>query len=214
MAELSRQLGRRSDPVSGAILKRLIEGLEGADHFVGDVRDDFLEVLDLTIRFVRHHYDIERREASPQLAYLFWHTGEGDPPLEEALARDYHAHLQIFTMQSRARHEVRGIGTGRVDVLIAYGTHEFSAEIKRELRGASREGLGRYLRQAASYPASGVRLGLLIVLDLTPKPDGVEAVEALMYVDIVPGVSTDDLPRHIVVAKVPSNRPVPSDLSR
>jgi hypothetical protein len=213
LRDYSIQRRRRADPVIDSMLAEVVDVLEAADHFHDEVREDFTDVLDLTLRFLQSRYNIEPSRAGRYAAYLFRDPdGEGPAP-EEDLAIDYHEHLQMYASAGRARYEVRGIGSGRVDVLMEFGTHEFSAEVKRELADASWGALEHYLSQAGVYAGAGVRMGLLLVLDQTLKPEGPEALEALVRVAVVNPVTVDDLARHIVIVKIPGRRVAPSALS-
>jgi len=200
------------DAATDALLRELLGHLAEADRFRGEVRENFTALVDVMLRFLRYRYDLEPSRASPQHGYLFGAPGEVQP--EEALARDFHDHLYQYLGPARAKYEVRGVSQGRVDVLVTFASHEFVAEVKRELADASRAGLERYLGQASSYAGSATRLGILMVLDLTAHPRGPEAFDALTWVEVVRGVSADDRPRHLVVAKLLGNRGSPSSLSR
>jgi hypothetical protein len=89
-------------------------------------------------------------------------------------------------MSDLARHvevEVPEVAGGRVDVLLRFDDVRFVVEIKRELHDASAEGLPQYIGQSVLYHSTDMRLGLLLVLDLTEKPSGPASLERSIWVD-------------------------------
>lgn len=84
-------------------------------------------------------------------------------------------------------------------------------EIKRELVDASREGIRKYLGQAASYLLTGPKLGFLVVLDLCSQKEWSLTVEDNCWIERVQGAG-DSAPRAIVVWRIPGGRPAPSSV--
>ena len=109
--------------------------------------------------------------------------------------------------------EVRRIGGGRVDVLIAFGTHRVVVELKRELAEASHEGLeAAYGAQAASYQATDYPFGVVLVLDLSADQTGAAPhLDDLVWVHKCEAEGRD---RWLVWCVVPGRRVTPSQLSR
>lgn len=70
-------------------------------------------------------------------------------------------------------------------VLIAYETHKFVAELKRELADGTKEAARSYLGQAGLYQGTDVKLGPLLILDLTDMTDGVPALEENVWLERV-----------------------------
>jgi hypothetical protein len=105
------------------------------------------------------------------------------------------------------------IALGRADVIVTFGTIRYLIEIKRELADSTPGSLEeKYLHQAAEYSNTNVPFGQLLVLDLTPHPDGAPRLDESVWLarHRPPGATKD---RMVVVGVVAGNRLTPSDLS-
>jgi hypothetical protein len=89
----------------------------------------------------------------------------------------------------------------------------YLTEIKRELSDSTPKSLeGNYVRQAAEYGNTNVPFGQLLVLDLTPHPDGAPRLdESVWLAQHRPSGAAKD--RNVIVGVVAGNRPTPHDLS-
>ncbi|MBF0154637.1 MAG: hypothetical protein HQL64_12925 [Magnetococcales bacterium] len=151
-------------------------------------------------------------ENSKRFEYLF-KKGDGSHPTENALQDDFHDFLvgnlgdgPSITCESR------GIGGGRADILVSLPPYRLIIEIKRERSDASFETLIRnYQHQTVEYQNTNLRLGILMVLDLTDKIHGVAHVRDQVHPVVIrrPGESLD---RGLVVVRIPGNRLSPSKL--
>lgn len=110
--------------------------------------------------------------------------------------------------------EVGHIAAGRIDVRFTFGTDRIVTEVKRDEAPFRTGALDKHLNQAGAYQVSNVRLGVLLVLDLSDKSAGQgRSFERSVWVTPKPVLEDGDLPRDIVVAVVPGNRPRrPSEL--
>lgn len=88
-------------------------------------------------------------------------------------------------------------------------------EVKRELKDSSFDALAAFYQgQTAEYQNVSVRLGFLLVLDLSNDPKvGTPHIQGLVKPRLVQRVG-EDHPRLIVIVKVPGNRKRPSDLTK
>tara|TARA_R110002072_G_scaffold28296_3_gene91060 strand:- start:1878 stop:3797 length:1920 start_codon:yes stop_codon:yes gene_type:complete len=197
---------RSNSPLVNEILKELFSGLESCSDFSGRVRQTFEDLIVLSLRFLRDRQDLGRATGGPRCRYLFAWGDDEAPPLEADLQSDYRDFLMGSPYGEFSKVEARDHAGGRVDVAISFETHRFVAELKRELVSSSREGLRRYLGQASLYQGTDVRLGLLIVLDLTDKSTGVPHFRDNVWLEEIGGPS----PRFVVVLRVQGNRIRPS----
>jgi hypothetical protein len=123
--------------------ERVLEALAQEPLFTGPVAHDVGAVASATIRYVAHRLGAPK----PFMRADF----EGENVVEQDLADDFEDWLHgVPLTRGSVTIEVRRIGGGRADVLIAFGTHRVVVELKRELTDASREALeGYYGAQAA-----------------------------------------------------------------
>jgi hypothetical protein len=186
----------------------VLRDLKGNQDYVGDVRACFDQILTSTLRFLTDRMNVGL--SNPRYAYL-----KNPHALENALQDDYRQWMVGNGMQGVVDVEVSSIASGRVDVRFLFGTHVIVAEVKRD-EDPHREGaLLRYLNQAGAYQASDVRLGILLVLDLSDKTRGqMRSVENNVWVTLKPSIAEGDLARHIVVVVIPGNRVLPPSGAR
>jgi hypothetical protein len=139
--------------------------LEGSPDYSGLTRIFFDRILDLTIRFVQLRQDIETGSPGGRFHYL-----SKPDALERDIHLDYYEFLKGTTLNAVVEIESSHIGGGRTDICFKQGGTRIVAEIKRDKTPIAAGRLDRYLNQAGLYQSSNVALGLLIVLDLGPKP--------------------------------------------
>jgi hypothetical protein len=105
------------------------------------------------------------------------------------------------------------IALGRADVIVTFGAIRYLTEVKRELTNSAPESLEENnLHQAAEYGNTNVPFGQLLVLDLTPHPDGASRLHESVWLTRhrPPGAKKD---RMVVAGVVAGNRHTPSELS-
>ena len=105
--------------------------------------------------------------------------------------------------------ELPDVAASRADVAVILPSWRLVIEVKRESRDASREGIRRYLGQAASYELTGPGICVLVVLDLCSQKDWTVTLEDNCWVESVAGEG-DSVPRAILVFRIPGMRTLPS----
>lgn len=196
--------------VQSRILDEIWSRLRACPDFHGAVEAAFKDLVELTVRFVADRQDMTRETAGARGRYLFAWAENEQPPHEKALQADYRDFLAGSIFGARLQVEARDIGGGRVDVRVGLDGFQFVAEIKRAFDDTGRDGARKYLGQTATYLGTNVRLGLLLVLDLTPKPTGTPALENNIWVEAVSIAQDPSDLRHVVVFRVAGNRVDPS----
>jgi hypothetical protein len=174
------------------------------------VRDDMRLLVLFLVQFMSHCLDVSARMSESLFDFLF--QRQGSKPLEVELQRALYTslRLQVFGFpQHTVVNELPDVGAGRADVAIIRPNWRIVIEVKRELDDASREGIRRYIGQAASYELTGPRIGLLVVLDLCSQKDWALTLEDNCWVECVQG-DGDAVERLVVVLRVPGMRTVPS----
>lgn len=192
------------------ILSDISEKLSASAGFDGKVREKFRQVIALTLRFLTNRLDLGRQSAVGRAEYLFEWVPDGRMPVEADLQWDYHDVLVGSFLQHRMSVEKRDVASGRVDVEIKFDGFRFIAEIKRELSDPSPAAMAAYLAQAAEYQVTDVKLGLLLVLDLSPHAVPAPGIERCVWVSEV-AVGTSGEVRHVVVFRIPGRKKRPSD---
>jgi hypothetical protein len=178
---------RTAHPVLDPLLDDLLRQLAESPQFVGKVRNTFGLLLEQTLRFLFSRADITtktwglHREKDKDYRRLLM-KGERRP-LEEDLQQDYYQWLATGQLGGLVKVEAPDVAMGRADVLVTFGTLQYLTEIKREWTNSARTNLeDKYVRQAAEYGNTNVPFGQLLVLDLTPHPDGAPRVDESAWI--------------------------------
>lgn len=178
------------------------------DYQKKEINFFFNIILFLSLRFLKSRMDATRSNF-PSLKYLFKQESN---PKEDLLQDDYHNFMTGSLCDASISLEKSDVASGRVDVYFSKGNLNISAEIKRDWTDCSFEALRKnYLGQASEYSNTDIKLGFLIVLDLTPKPNGIRSIESSVKVEIVIK-KEDPIERHIVVIVVPGMKETPSNI--
>lgn len=171
----------------------------------------FNAVLMWTMRFLASRLDLTKGNA-PLIGYLFAQT-DGSLPHEKTLQTDYFNLMLSTCIGSEI--EVSNVGGGRADVRFSYAPERLVVEIKREGKDASFENLGRlYSAQTTDYQNISIRLGFLLVLDQTKRPNlGTPHISTLVKPT---KVQRDGEPeaRLVIIVNVPGRRCSPSELTK
>jgi hypothetical protein len=195
-----------SNPIARQVGADIRAGLEGATDYEGLTRIFFDRIVDLTIRFVSSRLDVE-----PGFGNAGWSYLANPDALESELQIDYYNFLKGTMLGDVVTMEARNVGGGRADVQFSLGGTRIVAELKRDKAPVETGGINRYLNQAGLYQGANVALGLLLILDTSPKPRGqVRSLSQSIWLASKPALADDDLPRAIVAAVVSGNRPSPS----
>lgn len=191
---------------------QLTEALRGHPDYIGTIGSDIRVLIKNMIRFLAHCLDVTPTAADGFFDFLF--ALKDEFPLERELQKSLWHSLCLSAdgiPQHQIQRETPDIGAGRADISITRPHWRCVIEIKRELVDASREGIRKYLGQAASYLLTGPKLGFLVVLDLCSQRDWSLTVEDNCWIEQVQG-ATDSAPRMIVVWRIPGGRPAPSSV--
>lgn len=227
-ARCSKETERRAIEVVSNAYAFSLEGLSTAeidifDHCLAsvehhpDYRDSvrgaklFGTVLLWTTRFLKNRLEITKKD-DPSVTYLF-ETSNGTLPPESALQDDYFR--WISTQSASGEMEPTNLGGGRADVALKATGERMVIEIKREMNDASFDSLiSHYAGQTTDYQNVSIRLGFLLVLDLTaPKLEGTPHIRSLVRCHSIQR-SGETEPRHVVIVKVPGRRYLPSGISK
>lgn len=198
--------------IANPAIQRLVGEIAGAlarnEDYVGEIRANFDELTFQILCFCRSRLDDNWGTLKERGTYRF------NPEASEwDLQNDLYTFLLGNFTRGDVRTEVSDVATGRADILVTFGGAQFVIELKKETRDASREGLRKYLGQAASYHATNIRLGFLGVLDLSRREGEVTPhLGDSVWVDqyfMQESIRTRD----IVVFRVAGNLPRPSSHS-
>jgi hypothetical protein len=180
--------------------------LTGRPDYSGTTRLLFDRIVDLTIRFVASRIDVQ-----PGTAHAGWGYLAKADALEVDLQIDYYDFLKGSLLGGIVDMEIPHVGGGRADVRFAYGAVKIVAELKRDDRPVEPGAVDKYLNQAGLYQSANVALGLLLILDISPKAAGqVRSLGQSLWVAEKPALAGGDARRSIVTAVVSGNRPSPS----
>ncbi|WAU78528.1 hypothetical protein O1Q96_01495 (plasmid) [Streptomyces sp. Qhu-G9] len=189
----------------------VVAGLEHCPDFLSaSVRHHFIRLITATIRFLANRTNRGRDKHTKKTAYLFAPKQGEALPHEVELQEDLHDYLDSagFEVQMEAIDR----SGGRGDIIVRFPGFDIVIECKRELKKAQREDLKRYLGQTVAYQAAGVTLGMLAVLDLTPKPNWLANIRDSMWTEHIPAPDAAQRDRWAVVVRVPGNRTTPHDM--
>jgi len=195
-------------PVLESILSDCIISLKKIDHYKQEpVRKFFSSVLFYTLRFLESRMNMTKGNNS-RLKYLF-----ESKPKENELQIDYHDFVQGNLAVGDVRVEVSDVSSGRADVYFSFNSIHFVVEVKREINNCSFEALSqKYIAQASEYQNTNVKLGFLLVLDLTEERlHGAGSIEDHVKVEIIESEHSI-IKRAVVIVRVPGRRKTPSSL--
>lgn len=193
-----------SNVILDDIYKDIIEKLNGSRFFSGSIRTHFCILFSQLLKFLASRTDMENRG---RYKYLF-----DSNAVESELADDLKDFLDGGGLHyGKVHSEIRDIGGGRVDIHVNFSGYRFIVELKREFNDISRENIKKeYEAQAATYQATNINLGFLVVLDLTPKINGLPNIQSNVWLDTIPPEKEGDLEKNIVVVCIPGNKTSPS----
>lgn len=182
--------------------------LANPDYQNEKARGVFLPLLLVTLLFLESRMNLTKGHHRG-VSYLF----QASPlPSERDLQEDYYSFMQSSLRGITV--ERSDIAGGRADVLFENNGIRTASELKKEEVGCSFEDIEKaYSAQGVEYQNTNIRLGILLVLDLTTKNSGVGHITSQVKVSEIlrPG---EQSPRHLVIVKVPGRRKTPSALSR
>lgn len=178
------------------------------DFNIAEIKMGFSELFFHSLKFLISRMDGTKLN-NKYLGYLFKQQSK---PLENELQKDYFQYMNSTLLHGNTTVEKNDVAGGRVDVCFSFGKYNISAEIKRDWKDCSFEAIrAKYLGQAAEYSNTDVKLGFLIVLDLTQKQNGIKSIESSVKVEIVEK-ENDPIKRAVVVIVVPGMKKTPSNI--
>ncbi|WP_156046757.1 hypothetical protein [Rhodococcus wratislaviensis] len=128
---------------------------------------------------------------------------------------DFSTAFQMFLATSNlgriVESEVRNRAGGRCDFVFFYPGFKPVIELKVEDKKETERRTNRMIAQAATYQATDITIGFLLVLDCTPHDSTLPHISSLITVEEV--TDDDGLDRVVIVARVPGNRRIPSRLA-
>lgn len=171
-----------------------------------EINKAFNTILFYSLRFLELRMDNTGANHS-KAKYLF----QKKPfPKEDVLQADYFEYIQPVMLRGKIKVEEMDVGGGRADVYFEHLSFNFCTEVKREFKDTSFDALKKkYLGQAKEYQNTSAKVGILLVLDLLPKLNGIGSFESNIKLEIISTAKDPEL-RGIVVIKVPANRVTPS----
>lgn len=195
---------------AGPTVRRMLETVDNAfasieDYASSVVRGHFLALVLKVANFLSQKLD-SSVELDRFSEYLF---ERGKPlPLEKELQQDFLRHARSAGLP--VTDERRGIAGGRADVVYASDGVTIVIEVKRELADASFDNLlTSYGEQTAIYQATNVKLGVMLVLDLSKKNDRLAHMDT-WYDTRVGDLLDDGTQRAVLIVKIPGRRETPS----
>lgn len=196
---------------SVGIFERCIEAVKTHYDFANNNNGGslFRTVLLWTVSFLDSRCNMGRKNAPVQ--YLFEAVGK-PLPKEESLQQDYSQMMRSMVGHG-SRIEMPDIAGGRADVWFKLGAEQLVVEVKREMSNSSFEALERaYSAQAAEYQNTSIRLGFVLVLDLTEVRAGgsIHMSDLVQARPLIRNGETE--PRWLVFVKVPGRRLPPNQL--
>jgi hypothetical protein len=168
-------------------------------------------ILLWTVRFVANRLEVTQKDDST-VAYLF-ERADGSFAHEDELHADYFRWLA--TAASSADLEPTNIGGGRADVRLRASNERIVVEVKREMSNASFDALATwYAGQTTDYQNISIRLGFLVVLDLTTENrEGTPHLTSLFQTRGIQRQG-EDVQRVVTIVRIPGRRKRPSDLTK
>lgn len=174
------------------------------------VRKHFVRLITHTIRFLHSRTNRSRAHHTPRFAYLFAPEPDKKLPLENTVQEDLQDYLDGNLEDVDIEKADRS--GGRADIEVVFPGFTIIIECKRTKGKTTRRGLRRYLGQTIAYQAGGVTLGMLVVLDLTPKTEWIPNIRDNMWAERIRASASDQGDRWAVVVRVPGNRTTPHEM--
>ncbi|AZL04634.1 hypothetical protein [Brevibacterium aurantiacum] len=182
--------------------QRILTALASAEDFCGDVVPAVTAVLDQLIKFVRQRLNSQKS----------WKSYQFNPDANE---HDLHVDLYEWLSQgqfgSSTNVEVQEVGAGRADIQIQFAGFHLYLELKVDRTSTAVVDKTAYIKQTASYQASDVRIGFLVVLRMAPLKSRSPSAHLTEYVShaSVP-IKNGETERHVVMLEIPGNQTNPS----
>lgn len=204
LADRQAARGLSSDLVVAKVRKDMLEAISMCEDFNGAVAIGVGDVLDQLIQFVA-------RRMNTQASYKPYLYDEGSK--EKALQDDLYDWLAGGQLSGFTNMEVQEVAGGRVDIQIQFpGGFQIYLELKADSTRVPVAEKAKYIRQTATYQASSVRIGFLVVLRTKATKDGRLPQHLTDYVThTTVDVDGSASQRHVVMLEVAGGRKAPSN---
>jgi hypothetical protein len=193
-----------SDLIVSKVRNDMLAAISTCEDFAGDVVPAVTDVLDQLIYFVARRMNTQKSYKP----YLYDENSK-EKPLQNDLTDWLHAG-QLTGFTDIEAQEVAG---GRVDIQIKFpGGFQVYLELKADSTRVPMAMKTKYIEQNASYQATSVRVGFLVVLRTKAQKDGALPQHLTDYVThTTVAVDGSGSVRHVVMLEVPGGRKAPSE---
>jgi hypothetical protein len=205
-----------ADNLTAAEIDIIVDAVGDAKHYPDyqtnpHARRLFESILLWLVRFLYNRLEMTRAD-DPTVEYLF-QRADGKNVTEDALQDDFFRWLTTNAAGSDL--EATNLGGGRADLRLKSSSERVVVEVKRELQDSSFDSLAAsYEAQTTDYQNVSIRLGFLLVLDLSINNDeGTPHIRSLVQTRPVRRTG-EAHPRLLVIVRIPGNRKRPSDLTK
>lgn len=184
-----------------AIITDIVAKLNGSDDFKGEVADAVTRVVRVLTLYVASMSNVQKSD---------------EPWLFKAQVPESELHHHLYTwlgsnhFRQRAKSEVQSIAGGRADIQFAFEGFNLVAELKVDPTHVALEDKPKYIRQAAAYGNTDIKIGFLVVLR-TPASGATNLDDLagnVTHTTIDGNGGAGD--RHVVLFDIPGNRTPPS----
>jgi hypothetical protein len=192
---------------------RIVSELRQHADFRGSVEADVKLFSIFLIRFLTYCLNVGHDISTRGFSFLFQNSDDELPlekQLQSAMFEWLHISFSGFKNHQVLR-EVPDFAKGRTDIAIVLADWTLVAELKREISDASRNGLAKYLGQAAAYVLAGPRISFLVVVDLCLQKKWGLTLADNCWVETVQ-TENDSVPRMVIVFRIPGMLPLPSNV--
>lgn len=195
--------GRHSlNLVEAQVWSKIRAALGSSQDYQGRAASAVDVLLRLMIRFVTTRTNAQ----SDLYSYL------SDPAAnEDAIHRDLYNYLASSELGSITEFEVQHVGGGRVDLRLKFDGFAIHVEMKTDSTKVPLADKTAYLKQAAAYQGTDIRVGFLVALrhkafdSSGPVPHLSALIDHTTF-----DIEGDPVPRHIITVQVPGSRTKPS----
>lgn len=171
-----------------------------------DYCDDAADAVDIVLRLIIRFVTTRTNAQSNLYPFLF------DPNADEnAIHRNLYDYLTSTELGSITEFEVQHVGGGRIDLRLKFDGFAIHIEMKVDSTKVPVDDKTAYLKQAAAYQGTDIRIGFLVALrhkafDASGPPPHLSTLIGHTEFDI----DCDPIPRHIITIQVPGSRTKPS----
>ncbi|MFG2015667.1 hypothetical protein [Actinomadura geliboluensis] len=173
-----------------------------------DYRGEAAAAVDVVLRLIIRYVTTRTNAQSDLYPFLF------DPDANEnAIHLNLYDYLTSTELGSITEFEVQHVGGGRIDLRLKFDSFAIHIEMKVDSTKVPMDDKTAYLKQAAAYQGTDIRIGFLVALrhkafDASGPPPHLSTLIGHTEFDI----EGDPIPRHIITVQVPGSRTKPSQM--